>query len=168
MITRPPARRSRRGSRRRTPTVWFNIGSVPATVVAGLKIVFDLLPVSELPAALLAGSTVLRMIGKYTILNQTDNVNVFGAYAVAVVTRAALAAGSVPEPIGDLVDWYYHDGFNVRQEVNRDTREVTFDIRTARRIRGEDRTLMAICENSSASVSSLVFYTSMRLLMSRS
>ena len=76
----------------------------------------------------------------------------YGAFGVSVVTRQAFIAGSLPRPITHLVDWYVLKHFYMRTEGALETRAIVdVDIRTARKVRGEDRTLVASLETAPAS-----------------
>ncbi len=84
------------------------------------------------------------------------------------MTRDAFAAGAVPDPVSDLVDWYYlrHEAVRSNDLADIFTRE--FDIRTSRRIRGQDRTLIAVFDNPAASGVAVDVSISVRLLLQRS
>jgi len=76
---------------------------------------------------------------------------------------------TVPSPITDLVDWYWHANFNVNN-IGTEVLDVSppVDIRTARNIRGEDRTLQFIFEvNAAAGTGMSDMSISTRLLLAR-
>ena len=165
MPTRYRARSRRRGSSNRS--MWWNIASTAITVSAGGSAVFNMLPLGSLPPALQGGLTILRMIGSLSIVPQVANLNVQFAHGILVMTEVAATAGVVPDPIVDLVDWYYHQQRFVQQAFL-DTVYFPFDIRTSRRIRGQDRTLEHTIHNSASSGTGLEYSLSARLLCTRS
>ena len=111
---------------------------------------------------------MVRMIGNVVVRIVTDNTAAQWSLGVAVSTRDAFAAGALPEPFTDLVDWYYLRAGYERQEVNRDNVTYDFDIRTARAVRGLGRTLVAVFENSSLSDGSINVVMNYRLLLKMS
>ena len=166
-------RRGRRTSRRSPRKIlsWFNNAGVPAAIAIGAQGLQDLLPIATLMPQFLGGLTVLRMIGTLELTAQTADQDVFGSLGIAVMTRDAFAGAAVPDPILDHVDWYYQQNwFNNESRVGdlQEAGRTSFDIRTARRIRGEDRLLAAVFENSSASAAAIKFRLSVRLLLTPS
>jgi len=116
-----------------------------------------------MPGTFQAGLTVVRMILEVIVHTVTVNQNVFGAFGVMVNT-----AVSAIDAILDLYDYYLHQNFYTTavspnalgaSEVHR------YDIRTARRVRGEQRTLDFVITNNAASVSSLNWSVSARMLL---
>ena len=167
MTTRQGSRRGRRPSGSRKKTTWWNDGIVPTTIaVAGLSI-FDLFPTSPggLPAALQAGATVLRLILREKLTVGVINTEIFGASGITVLPRAGIA--TPPDPLVDLVDWYWQRHWSLRSATlgEEPVGEYTIDLRTARKIRGEDRTIAWILRNSSASGGSVTISQSVRMLL---
>ena len=99
-----------------------------------------------------AGGTCLRMVGNY---NYSSVVAGFEQYnygiGIAVVTKDALTAGVVPDPLTDQEqDWYYWDAWEgILGLENNYTK--TFDIHTARKIR-EGYRLALVLENTTQEV----------------
>ena len=91
-----------------------------------------------------------------------NNVN-FGAWGVFVNIGF-----SVVDAILDLLDYYLHQNWqNVANSVN-DRAQATirsYDIRTARRIRGEDRTLDFTIVNNAASAGNIEWTVNSRCLL---
>ena len=163
-------RRSRRFSSRSVPrriTAWFADGSLPATVIANGFAIFDMLDPLFLPAGYESGTTVQRMLGGVSIIQDVDGSEVFGAYGIAVMPRDMLAAAVIPDPLADKLDWYINQSFYQNQETERHSVRYPFDIHTARRIRGEDRTLAFIFHNNGLSASVRMRFDQ-RLLLARS
>ena len=93
------------------------------------------------------------------------NLDTFGSMGVSTITRDAVAAGVVPDPGTDLVDWYLHRAFTVHNEDAGRFEKSEYDIRTARRIRGVDRGLVAVLEVSPASDTGCVSVLGARMLL---
>ena len=75
----------------------------------------------------------------------------------------------MPDPITDLVDWYYQTSYWVNQETERSAEAIAkIDLRSARRIRGEDRTLAMVIESNPGSEASLQVSPWARMLLKRS
>jgi len=165
MTTKRRGRSRRSGSR--VKTAWWNISTLKTSLGPGAIGIFDLLPIGALPNGFEGGLTVLRMIGALSIVPATANLPVQYAQGVLTMTTQAFTSGNVPNPLVDLVDWYYlQHGFI--QQASIETDERPFDIRTARRIRGEDRTLVHAIINSASSATTLTYTFSTRLLLARS
>ena len=159
--------RSRRRLGRRGPprqTAWFNQASAPVTLGLGALANFDITAPGEIPEGYQGGFTVLRMIHTLYVRPLSLTLNIFGAYGVLVAPRASLTV--LPSPITDLVDWYYQVNWNLRQ-ADSITESISADIRTVRKVRGEQRTLFAVFQNNSASGGSVSVSMTARLLLSR-
>ena len=164
MPGRTRSRPTRRGTRR--STAWFNNSNTPLTIAAFASGVFDLLPLAGIPEGFAGGLTVLRMIGHLDVRSDQTNELVYSA-GIALMTRDAFAAGATPDPVTDLVDWYWLDSRFIRSSVL-ETVNTPFDIRTARKVRGEDRTLAFIIQNNGPGTANLAFMIHVRLLLARS
>ena len=165
MTMRRRSRSSSRRSSRRRQTLWFNVGTIATAVAIGGQAIVDLLPPGTTPPQIQGGLTVVRMIGELIISSQTADQDGFGAFGITTVTRDAFTAGAVPDPIVDLVDWYYHTLVAVNSSLVGDlSRYTQWDIRTARKIRGLDRTLCAVFDVNAASAQALKFSVNTRLL----
>ncbi len=105
---------------------------------------------------------ILSVVVKSAVLNQVN----FGAYGVYVRVGAV-----VIDTILDLYDYYLHQNWdNVTSSVS-DAAQMyrkDYDIRTARRIRGEDRQLTFAITNNAASGGSIVWTVSGRFLLKAS
>ena len=67
------------------------------------------------------------------------------------------------------MDWWWLKPFAILGGIGQDLEvSVSFDIKTSRRVRGEDRTLFFVIENASTSVATIEFNFSFRLLLKRS
>ena len=155
---------TRRGTRR--STAWFNNSNTPLTIAAFASGVFDLLPLAGIPEGFGGGLTVVRMIGHLDVRSDQVNELVYSA-GIAVMTRDAFAAGATPDPVSDLVDWYWLDSRFIRQ-TDIEVVSTPFDIRTARKVRGEDRTLAFVIQNNGPGSANLAFMIHVRLLLMRS
>jgi len=127
-----------------------------------------MLPLAQLPPVLAGGVTVVRLILKVIAFADAANVNLFGSVGVAAITRDALAAAEVPDPVTDLVDWYYQGAYFMKNETEQlATTIVDVDLRTARKIRGEDRTLAFIFQSASGSGGAVTMSPIVRMLLMR-
>ena len=116
-----------------------------------------------MPATFQAGFTVVRMIVEVVIKSVGLNQVNFGAYGVFVNV-----AFSVVDAILDLLDYYLHTNWeNVTNSVNdsAQTYRRSYDIRTARRVRGEQRQLDFIATSNSGSSGVVQWTVNSRLLL---
>ena len=160
MRRRPSARRPV-GRRTSAPTFWWNTQSVPATVAAGALLNFPTAgeKLTNWPAKD-GGFTILRAILTVAIRNVTANQDIFGAFSLTVVTNNV----SGTDPIQDDLDAYVHQNFWQRG-ADAEPHAYNYDLRSARRIRGEDRELDFDLANNSASSGSLAVSFCARLLI---
>ena len=159
----PQSNQRRRTYGPKQKTLWWNRASVPATVTANGTAVFDLTPLVGLPASVEGGFTCRRMLTSWHIRPVSTGLNAFGAFGVLVAPRSA--SSNLPNPIVDLVDWYLLHHWWVRAgEVNQ-IFPFEFDIRTNRKVRGEDRSLFGILASSAASLTSVEYTSHFRLVL---
>jgi len=168
MTTRRPARASsRRRGRSTKPTSWFNIQIPPTLVAAGVQAVSDLLVPALLPSGMQGGMTVLRMILKLSCWVNTLNDTPVGSLGIAVGQRNNL--GGFPSAIIDNLGWYYHTNVSPTGLSNSGPGEVAMvDIRSARKMRGEDMTLASAFEANAGNSGSILFALSIRFLLQKS
>ena len=147
--------------------MWWNISSVPASVAIGSQLVFDLTPLAALPAGLEGGFTCKRMIITARLRQAAFDATSLGAFGVLVATR--VASLDLPDAIVDLVDWYLQQGWDAfRESDDPVVKEFNYDIKTARKVRGEDRTLWFVTNNSAASAAAIVASATVRMWLQRS
>jgi len=146
MTTRRASRPRRRVSTRK-PTSWYNNASVPANAVGGAQGFFDLTPLARLQTTYHAGFTCVRLIARLTMGPSGINQDITASIGVAVVSRDAVTAGVLPDPGAELADWYLEDDF-FDFNVDLTPKEHSYDIRSARMIRGEARTLVFVIDNT--------------------
>ena len=145
---------------------WTNDQSIPTTVLKGGQAIVDLLqpifPVSQLPKF-----TVIRAILDVGMQGSSFGLDWFGAFGISVITRDALAAGAVPDPITDFVDWYWHKSYYDRTDTGAGAAvsHERVDLRSARQIRGVGRTMAFIFDVNSGSTGDVIFSVSARLLL---
>ena len=164
MPTKRRYRSSRRGSAQQV--AWFNTQTIPATLVAGQIGFTDVTPISAIPDGYGGGFTVVRMLLSLMIRPiSLDSTTTWGL-GIATATRDAFLAGQGPDPAVDLVDWYYLKLGTMFRDTDSNMEEHQADIRTARKIRGQDRTLAAYLQNTSALTLSYSLFT--RVLLKRS
>ncbi len=116
-----------------------------------------------LPARFDAGLTVIRMIISVVIRTLTVTVGTFGAFGVFVNTAA-----SAIDAIIDLYNYYLHQNWWNTNTVIRDYNQTyrrEYDIRTARRVSGEQRSLDFAITNNAAAAASIEWSVNARLLL---
>ena len=162
--------RSSRGRRGRSTRsyAWFNNQSVPISNAPGVQGLFDMLPLTGVPDGYQGGQTVMRMLLKVWARPAAVGFDSYGALGVYAGPRDSLVIGAPPDPLTDLVDWYFHTSWYINQSTLMTELIVKEDIRSARKIRGEDRTLGFVIDPSGASGTAITWSVSARLLLSRS
>ena len=164
----PTNRRYRSSGRRsgsKPVTSWFNDSVLIQSLGPTSQVVFDLTPATQLPEGFLSGFTILRflltVVGAPTAVLQTASL-IWGAY---VYGRAAI--GSPPDLVLDNMDYYVRDELQVPSDpVNTPLIQKQVDIRTARRIRGEDRSVHIQMRNIGSTAA--IFGLSWRMLLKKS
>ena len=108
--------------------------------------------------------TIKRMFLHVAISNGATGVFAEGAFGVEVGSTRSMP--TVPDsPIVDLTGWYLHQNFN-QMPLGGEAKDYNYDIRTARKITGEDRTLWFMLEVNGGSLAAVEFVVSVRLLLS--
>ena len=143
--------------------MWFHNQGVPAIVLPNSQSTLELTPLSLLPGGLEGGFTCHRLIASLSLVPVGANLDVYGSMGVYVAPRAATA----PNPITDNLDWYWHYDFVERQAILNIVRHAV-DIRTGRKVRGEDRTITATIFNNVGSATSIVWSIETRMWLTRS
>jgi len=161
-----PRRRSSRG--RSGPAAryrWVDRQNAVETVVtAGALAAIDMLgPITETSKA---GITIVRMLLWLFVRAVAVNETVEFAHGVCNVSDQAMTSGDVPEPGLDNPGWYVFENgmFRSGADIGFPAFQRAYDIRTARRLRGADQTLVHTIRNSSA-VRSLSYTVGSRLLL---
>ena len=136
-------------------------------VAVGGQSNFDITDLVGLPPNLEGGFTVIRMIGTLAMTGQGANAAIGGHLGIATLTRDGFAGGNAPDPAVALVDWYYltHQAMAAPGTDIKASIQVPFDIRSARAIRGVDRTLAAMFKNDPAPATIVELSLSFRLLL---
>ena len=131
---------------------WYNISSVPAVLSGNSQAHLDLSILEDIPDGYSAGFTCLRLILQVIAQPGAASTDHYGAFGVSVVSRDSFIAGALPNPITHLMDWYVLKHFYMRTESDLIAHPIVdVDIRTARKVRGEDRTIVATLETAPAS-----------------
>ena len=165
-MTTPRRRTSRapRARRSSTPTAWWNEQSVENSLPVGGSARFSLvnpLTSTGLPATWEAGLTVIRLIVEVTHRALLANLPYQGAYGVMVNTIRQTV-----DVILDLFDYYLHKNFiGISPTANNNNTREQYDIRTARRVRGSERSLDFVITNNAASATTMVWSVSARMLL---
>ena len=167
---------ARSGSRRRsagrgTPgskmqKAWYNQHVVPTIVAPGANSLGSLLVPGTMPNGFQV-CTILRFIGRIRVFNITSGQENNGSIGFTVMRRDDLVAAD-PDSSADLLDWYYLTRWSSWQLTTQGPGEqFDFDIRTMRKIRGEDRSLVFSFVNESNSAGSVEYSVGVRLLLGR-
>ena len=144
----PRRRRSRRGGSRQEVT-WYDDFIAPVSIATLAVQFIDLLPLATMPLGYQAGFTILRFIAEVVIHTPavapaTPLGSVWAAY---VAPRSGIASG--PNPDTELVDSYWKQrSAAVPQTPEAAPQRYVVDLRTARKIRGEGRTLVFAMSNT--------------------
>ena len=90
------------------------------------------------------------MLLKLVVVAGTITAGIQWNHGVMRVTRDAFVAGAVPEPGIDFQNWYLQDASSLGGSAAGapSTKEIAYDIRSARRIPQEDDVLIHVIRNS--------------------
>ena len=130
---------ARSGLRSSAPTKWEQLAFEHGHI-AGASIVFSDITVEPMQANDIGTATIKRLIlnGSFTSLAAGTNSDVQIFLGVAVVTKDAVEAGVLPDPVTDFSHgWYYWTGRNLNMDTDSPKQQnFDVDIRTMRRLRG--------------------------------
>ena len=147
--------------------MWYHVSVVPVDIPAGVGAVADLMPALILPPALQGGYTAKRLIGRFqfgsTAIGPGNDIN--GGIGIYAGTRSSLAAP--PNAVLDFVDWWWNHPFSFQVGFTGDKYSVDIDLRSGRKVRGEDRTIGISIDNSILSQTIRVYFSA-RMWLSRS
>ena len=108
--------------------------------------------------------TVLRVIGTMTFRAAGAGSLVTGGVGMVRVTDDAMAAGALPDPLGDLSSsWLFNQRWSQEDAANVPVR-YDVDVKSRRRLDGFGQTIALVLQSSSASVGSTLVNSSFRLL----
>ena len=164
MVMKRRSRRSfGRGTRRRTS--WFHDASDTISLAAGAQGVFAMF--ANLAVADRIGATVVRMLLRWDVRVATGIADAFVDMGITIVTNDALTALAMPDPGSqDREGWYFWDGRNYiinTLGLSYGTNEA--DIRSARKIGGQDRAMVWVIDNSTLSDTTVLVSVSFRALL---
>ena len=144
-MPRPRSQYARRRPAIRPQGAWYNDQSSPAQVAGGGTAIIDLFKTGAgfLPVIFQAGFKVNRLIAEVQMQPVLSATTVEGAFGIAIVSRDALDSAAIPDALTGFQDWYWHKNFWCRSRDDDMTRE-KIDLKTARNIRGSERTLAFI------------------------
>ena len=152
MTTRraPPGRRgytrSRRGQR---PAVgWTNATLASTALAAGTQAQTDLLGAFTVGEKFNIGK-ILRVFGEVHFRGQSANVNLAGRFGLAIITDDSLAAGVVPDALGDEAFGWYWNAPMLWDRPDLEFQKSIVDARTQRKLIGDASTLILMIENNS-------------------
>ena len=161
--TRPTRSRSRGP---KPIMAWFNNGLDPQTLAANTTATADMTTGSPpFPAGFQSGFTILRLILTLVIAPSVSNAAALGLAALYVATQNSLTVP--PNLNADLLDYYWFKGYQVPAGGGTFARNYDVDLRSARRVRGEDRALFFHIRNNDL-VNPVEFGVEMRMLLKKS
>jgi len=166
MTTRRRSRRSSRSATPRQKVFWVTNSIVPTTVTNGSQTITDLLSgATPLERNSLRRLTIKRLIARLSVKLATASAGVEFSYQFLELTEAAIAGGEIPEVgVNEVGAYLEADGQAHDADNNDDSWVKDYDIRTARHLRGSDRTMAFHFENVSAA-NNLQFSLSFRMLI---
>ena len=134
------------------------------TLAAGGSALVDLL--EDLNPDNRRGLTILRMFLRLYVAAATPGQDVEWNHGVMPVTRDAFTAAAVPEPGVDFQNWYLEDAaaFATDADAGPRGRDYNYDIRTGRRIPGQDTVFLHVIRNDHGA-NSMVYHIHTRLLL---
>ncbi len=142
---------------------WETNSIVPTTITSGTQTVTDLMDGIRDRSAL-RRATIKRLILELGVQGPGLNARVQYGAAVFEVTFDAFTAGAIPDVGADEVGMYLAaDGMSFDTGQTNVTKINTWDLRTARHLRGEDRTLVFSLTNQG--IGDLTFSLSFRSLI---
>ena len=165
----PRRRRSSRSGTRRKPMFWVTNSITPSLLVPTGTSVADMFG-GTIPKDrdALRRMTVKRMLLQVRASAETIGVDASISVGVFEGTQNLFAGSSFPEPGEEEIGFYYSAEGDWRQSLISDSSQwfqKEVDIRSARALRGADRTLFLTFKNAGVGVN-LVIYANWKLLVS--
>jgi len=146
-------------------TAWYNDTVFSTNLAPGAQATANLTDQAVIPAGFGGAYSILR-----TILELTMNVVTLASAANAVFglfVGPDQLLSTPPDPEDDLIDWYLLKPVSWSSNTGEQTWRFNVDLRTARRIRGEGRTLMLTVKAALANSSNIEFTADFRFLLGR-
>ncbi len=160
-------RRRNRGSSsrgKRPRYQWIHDATLSISIAANGQAIFDML--GNFTGASRLGITLVRLLLGAQVRPGAGAATCVGDHAVGLVTQDAMTALAVPDPGSqDRVNWWMWDSVNARNNVTDEPILYNYDIKTARRLPGEDWTLAYVVDNAASSATSLNVEIDFRLLI---
>ena len=145
---------------------WFNNGLDPQTLAPNTSATTDLTTgAPPFPAGFQSGFTILRCLVTLLIAPSVSNAAAFGLAALYVATQNSLTVP--PNLNADLLDYYWFQGVHSLDGGGTIPQRYDVDLRSSRRVRGEDRALFFNLVNNDL-VNSLEFGLEVRMLLKKS
>ena len=111
--------------------------------------------------------TIIRMLIHFVYKNPTANVQTFGRWGIHQMTDDALAAGAVPDPLGDFTaGWMVNEHFHTDESTLTDNHRY-LDIRSKRRLEGDRNTIGFVIESDPASNGGVDWAYGIRILYTK-
>jgi len=160
-------RTSRSRSRGPRPTMaWFNNGLDPQTLSANTNVTSNLTGAHPpFPDGFQSGFTILRLLVNLAIAPSVTNAAVLGLAAIYVGVDNLIS--TPPNLNADLLDYYWFQELQTMPGGLNVGRQYEVDLRSARKVRGENRSLFFQMINNDL-VNDLTFGLGVRMLLKRS
>ena len=122
--------------------------AAPVVVNAGASAVIDIL--EDLDAGFQAGITIVRLFLRLAVFASSSGQSTQFQHGVVQTSRKAFVNTQVPTPTVDQVQWYLLDGDQMFRDVDAGPQQalLNYDIRTARKLRGIETTMVHVMENT--------------------
>ena len=163
-MPRPRSRSSRSRGGRRTQNSWFNIGFSADVAAVGISAA-NLLPQGTMPIGWASGFTIRRLLFDLALSGQAGSTQVQAALGFWVGPWTSITSDPAL-PGTELMNWYLHANVDSLTTADSGPRNYKWDIRTVRRISGEDRTLGFVIEGAAAGAA-FHYEAAVRLLLTR-
>jgi len=114
-----------------------------------------------------ADATVVRVIGNLNIRPIGLGTRSDGAFGLATMDKDALVGLTAPDPLDDDAGWMWWQHFNAEQGIDVGALNITLDVRSKRKLRGDNTGLALLVEMNPGAVGSVEFTFGFRVLLQK-
>ena len=144
--------------------MWIHDATIAQTIAIGAQAFFDLL--GNVTISNRAGVVIKRLLLVWQIANVVAGQRLFVDHGVTVTNGDAVTAAVFADPGSqDREGWYFWDGRSYEHASLDDVTTEKVDIRTSRRLPGQDHTLVWVVDNSASSGGSAIVTLNARVLL---
>ena len=136
------------------------------SLAPGFQSTSDVTANSVIPIGFAGGYSIIRTILELTLAATTLASAVNAVFGLFAGTDQNLV--TPPDPETDLIDWYLLKPVSWTSNAGEFIWRFNLDIRTGRRIRGEDRTMLLTTKAALSNTSNIEFTADLRFLLGRS